>query len=489
MKILKISFLHQKDFNNFLKDEEIELSVIAETSDLGNVNITSYYYDVNKTLNLFSLDPNNFYILPPDPEEPNNEIIKILAKQEGSGIIKASFRYLGENFYYSHQFVCHDSFFKNNYLTYLFPTIDAQNISKNPFVKSIFDTLMEMIDILYAYNEDLRIIPSFTEGKSKFISLLSQNAGFERIDFTEFNTKYEYVNDETFREVIANMFDLLSIRGTKLAYELFFNALGYNTTIQEFWYDSDGNLIEINPDDESLSTYYAYQIDGTLISPAIPRLDPRKDNIFLSNDYNSIDSNYIRLIDQNTGEIYYQPKGDVKITQKINSYEHEVFKSNKSNYIRVIFDSSINDNFFEKPENFSVEKKIIIKRYLDFLRPSHIQYILETFGIDLNGSSNVDEINVLQNEDPIYDFLAGTLKEFNNLQGSQDLLLDVNIVDLILDQDINNVGFNIGIEIPQNEEFSFNNRWDFILKFDQEELYDYKDMLNEELYANEIRII
>ena len=257
MKILKISFIHQKDFNNFLKNEYIELSVIAETSDVGNVNITSQYYSGN--LNLFSLDPNNFYILPnSSTEQNNNDIIKILARQEGSGIIKASYKYLDETFYYSHQFVCHDSFFKDNYLSYLFPTIDAQNISKNPFVKSIFDTLMEMIDILYAYNQDLRIIPSFTEGKSKFISLMAQNVGFERIDFTEFNTKYEYVNDETFREVIANMFDLLSIRGTKLAYELFFNALGYNTTIQEFWYDSDGNLIEINTDDESKSTFYAY---------------------------------------------------------------------------------------------------------------------------------------------------------------------------------------------------------------------------------------
>ena len=486
MKILKINFVHQKDFNNFLKNEYIELSVIAETSDVGNVDITSYYYDTNKTLNVFSLDPNNFYVIPPNPQQNNNNTIKILAKQEGSGIIKASFRYLEETFYYSHQFICHDSFFKDNYLTYLFPAIDAQNISKNPFVKSIFDTLMEMIDILYAYNQDLRIIPSFTEGKSKFISLLAQNVGFERIDFTQFNTKYEYVNDETFREVIANMFDLLSIRGTKLAYELFFNALGYNTTIQEFWYDNDGNLIEINPDNESLSTFYAYNTDGSLISPAIPRIDPRKNNVFLSNDYNEISSDYIRLIDETTGEIYYQQKGDVKLSKKTNSYEQNVFKNNKSNYIRIIFDSSINDNFFEKPENFSVEKKLIIKRYLDFLRPSHIQYILETFSIIFGGESNSDEINVLSDEDDeLYDFLVGTLIELNKSIGSENLLLDVNIVDLILDTD----GLNIGDGIFQEEEFSFNNRWDFILKFDQQEKYDYKDILNEELYANEIRII
>ena len=482
MKILKIKFSHQKDFNNFLKNDKIELSIIAETSDLGDVNITSYYYD--KTLSVFSLDPNNFYILPDDHQDDHQKI-KILAQQEGSGILKTSYRYLEENFYFSQQFICHDSFFKDNYLTYLFPTIDSQNISGNPFVKSIFDTLMEMIDILYAYNEDLKVIPSFTEGKSKFISLLSQNVGFERIDFTQFNTKYEYVNNETFREVVANMFDLLSIRGTKLAYELFFNALGYNTTIQEFWYDSDGNLIEINPDNELLSTYYAYTTSGTLISPALPRQDPRKNNVFLSNDYNNIDNNYIRISDQN-GDVYYQPKEDVKITQKTNSYEQDIFKNNKSNYIRVVFDSAINNNFFERPQDFSIEKKLIIKRYLDFLRPSHIQYILETFSINFGDSSiTTDEIDVLDNEDPNYDFLVGILEELTN---SNEILEDINIVDLILNAN-DDESFNIGNVIFQNEEFSFSNRWDFLLKYDQEELYDYKDILNEELYVNGTRII
>jgi hypothetical protein len=41
------------------------------------------------------------------------------------------------------------------------------------------------------------------------------------------------------------MFDLISVRGTKLTYELFFNALGYITTFEEFWYDNDGNLIGV----------------------------------------------------------------------------------------------------------------------------------------------------------------------------------------------------------------------------------------------------
>ena len=226
MKIIRIKLIHQKDFNNYLKDERINLSVIAETSDLGEVNITGY-----SDLNLFSLDQDNFYLIP----DSNDGIrVQFLAKNEGSGVIKASFFYNDETFYISKQFLCHGSFFKDNYLQYLIPTLDAQNIQSNQFLKSILDTLMEMIDILYGYNQDLKIISNFKYGKSKFISLLAQNVGFERIDFTQFNSKYEFTNDETFREIISNIFDLLSIRGTRLAYELFFNALGYITTLQEF---------------------------------------------------------------------------------------------------------------------------------------------------------------------------------------------------------------------------------------------------------------
>jgi hypothetical protein len=508
MKILRIKFSHQKDFNNYLKDENINLSVIAETSDLGEVNITNYY--PNDSLNIFSLD-NNFYII---PNSNDGEKIEILAKSEGSGIIKASFIYEGEVFYYSKQFICHGSFFKDNYMTYLIPGLDSYNLSKNQFVKSIFDTLMEMLDILYAYNEDLKMISSFKEGKSKFISLLAQNVGLERIDFTQINTKYEYVNDETFREIIGNIFDLLTVRGTKLAYELFFGALGYNTSIQEFWYDKNGDLIEINSDDESLSTFYAYNTDGTLLdNPPLPRDDPRKDNILFSNDYNDF-GNYVRMTDTNgnilfsdennnfgnyiritdaSGNISYQPKSGISFTPKTNSYDQNVFKNNKSNYIRVIFNSSYNDQYFENPLDFSPEKKLIIRRYLDFLRPSHIQYILESFNLDFGGGIGTGSnlINDIVGE------LTGTfsvsdLKEFPKPEDlyasgiippevSQNINFTNSIVENIFELISNNEEFNVGDVLFYGEEFSFSNKWDFSLKFDDQIFYDFKDMLNEDL--------
>ena len=459
MKIIRIKLIHQKDFNNYLKDETINVSIIAETSDLGDVNITGY-----NELNLFSLDQDNFYLIP-----NSNDGVKadFLARTEGSGIIKASFFYNNETFYTSKQFLCHGSFFKDNYLQYLIPTLDAQNIQSNQFLKSILDTLMEMIDILYGYNEDLKIISNFKYGKSKFISLLAQNVGFERIDFTQFNSKYEWSNNETFRELVANMFDLVSVRGTKLTYDLFFNALGYITTLQEFWYDSDGNLIEINSEDESLSTFYAYSADGSLIdNPPYPRPDPRKNNNLLSNNYNS-NSNYIKVLNSN-GNISYKNKSDLTwIVDKTNNYDVNVFKNNKTNYVRIIFNNSINDNVFQDPQKISLEKKILIKRYLEFLRPSHIQYILETFQEDIP----VDTFDVAS--------ILGEQLGISILNEFKDYLVDeiANIVD---------TDFNIGDVKGLLEELSFFNKWDTLLKFDESNVYDFKNLLIEDFIVESI---
>ena len=456
MKILKIKIIHDKDFNNYLKNERINLSVIAETSDMGEVNITGY-----EGCNIFSLDRDNFYLI---SNSNNGTRVQFFAKNEGSGIIKATFSYQGETFYISRQFLCHDSFFKDNYLTYLIPSLDAQNIKANQFLKSILDTLMEMLDILYAYNEDLKIISNFRLGKSKFISLLAQNVGFERIDFTQLNTKYEFTNDETFREIISNIFDLLSVRGTKLAYELFFNALGYITKIEEFWYDENGDLIEINTDDESSSTFYAYKTTGELIdNPPVPRRDPRKNNNLLSNVSYS-NTNYIRVLNED-GTLKYQIKGDINLPIKNDNYDVNIFKNNKSNYMKLTFVNSINDDFFEDPQDFSVEKKILIRRYLEFLRPSHIQYILETFQQDIPVDS-FDVSTVLTEQLGISE-----LFEF------KDYLNDVLFNEI--DGFIDDTDFNVGDVNNFIEDLSYNNKWDTLLRFDQTNLFDFKNLVVE----------
>lgn len=445
MKILNLTLTHDAEFSSYLLNSTFRIRIYANTLNDGAVEVTD-------DAEVFSLDQDNFLELVEQPKHT------FLAKKEGSGIIKAVYTYNGETFYISKQFVCYTSFFKDNYLTHLFPEYDAENIRSNQISKSTFDTLMDMLDILYAYNSDLQVIANFRNGKSKFLSLMSQNVGFERFDFSQINTPYELIETESFRELITNMTDLLSLRGTKLAYQIFFNALGYNLKLEEFWYDKDGNLIEINSDDEALSTYYAYNTSGEFIdNPPYPRSDPRL--FFGSDNLRNAPTGYLKQYEN--GVLKYKKQEFVNNKELINNSNNN-FINNKSNYIRVYITDSINNNIYQSLNSFSLEKRLAIKKYLEFLRPSRVQYIDEAFGYNLvqeTLSSLEDQVNFA--ELIIYSLTNENLEQ-------------------ILEKFISTTVKNI------NDELASKNKWDRKLKWDLDFKYDFKTHLIEELAVTEL---
>jgi hypothetical protein len=413
-KTFSIEIRHDNEFPNYVLGETFLIHVVRKTREGKEFDITA-----DSRLTIDSLDQENFYII----KGLQNGKIRVLCKKEGSGVIKASYKDEYGVFYTSIQFVCHSTFFVDNYLTYFLPEIDSTRISGNKKLKAIFDTIMEMLDILYAYNEDLRVINSFRYGKSKFLSQLAQNLGFERIDFLAFNSPYELPSNETFRELMGNILDLLSIRGTKLAYELFFGSLGYDISIKEFWYDENGDLIEINTEDEGSSTFYAYNEDGTPADqPQVARRDPRK-NI------------------------------------NVNS----VFKNNKSNYVRISIDGSKNSSIAPEPSTFSPEKRMIISRYLEFLRPSHIQYIKETIPLSIT-SELLEEFGE--------DVNIGIIQ--------QKLYSDEMYGIFSRDSEVYEQ-FTLGFVKNISDEFGVRNRYDLRRKYDSGIRYDYAAFLEENL--------
>jgi hypothetical protein len=445
VKILNLTLTHDAEFSSYLLNSTFRIRIYANTINDGTIEVTD-------DAEVYSLDQDNFLELLEQPKHT------FLAKKEGSGIIKAVYTYNGETFYISKQFVCYTSFFKDNYLTHLFPEYDADNIRSNQISKSTFDTLMDMLDILYAYNSDLQVIANFKNGKSKFLSLMSQNVGFERFDFSQVNTPYELIETESFRELITNMTDLLSLRGTKLAYEIFFNALGYNLKLEEFWYDKDGNLIEINSEDETLSTYYAYNTSGEFIdNPPFSRPDPRLH--FGSDNLRNAPSGYLKTFENN--KLTYKKQNFINNKQLVSNSNNN-FINNKSNYIRVYITDSINNNVYQSLNSFSLEKRLAIKKYLEFLRPSRVQYIDEAFGYNLvqeTLSSLEDQVN----------FAQLILYSLTN----EDL-------EQILEKFISTTVKNI------NDELASKNKWDRKLKWDLDFKYDFKTHLIEELAVTEL---
>jgi hypothetical protein len=400
-------------------------------------------------LSFYSLDDDNLFLF----DKMENQPFSVLFRKEGTGFLKAIYNDSTSSLLIdTRNFICYVSFFKDSYLNHLMGDFNKEKILSNPKNRAVFDTFMEMLDILYAYNQDLKEIGSFDNTKSNFLDILAQNVGFLRVDTLARNTALEDKEDYIFRELLKSMVDLLSIRGTKAAYELFFSAIGYNIRLNEFWYDENGDLVEIDPYDEQSTTYIGYNTDGSLKNNVAKKQnDPRRNiqkqqrfvfNVDVDNENNIIRS-YEMPFDMPIIEnvfVYLNcikcgPKRDYKIINKnrivfnmdlnlndgdvvfvLKNPDYSVFRNAKSNYMRVNISSKDGDKF-TPPSFFSTQKKKIINYYLDFLKPIHMQYLPEFLINDIVGDENgIGEILDIASFADANDVKVGKFKGYLNNQ-------------------------------------------------------------------------
>lgn len=337
MIIKRIYLEHDSETPYYKLGSNSDYKIFAELFDSEPLDITN---DVNAQI--FSMD---------DTVKIDSDENKINFVKSGSGVVK--FTYSSEQGIFSNQveFICYQTWFLDNYLDYLLSDFEREKLLQNPVYKCIMDTLMEYMDIIYAYNEDLKVLKNFNLTRSKFLENLGNSIGFPKIDQLNENTSEEPIYESFYRELLSNLIELMTIIGTKQAYDLFFNALGYDIKLEEFWFDSDGNLVEVSPYDYIVSdnnptgalqsTFYRYTIDGLSIDePPIPVPDPRQ---FAdpNNDYN---------------------------------------RNSKSNYVRPVIQVRQGySDLVESPGSFTPQKRQIFRKYLELLRPQHIRYLEELF--------------------------------------------------------------------------------------------------------------
>lgn len=269
--------------------------------------------------------------------------------EEGTSIVKASYN----NMVTSVEFLIHDTFFKDNYITHFLPQYDSINIDDNDILKAIFDTLFEFIDIIYAYQADMNGIINPLKTKSKYLTILTKEMGFDLFENLYEGTSYEVLTNQIYRNILNRLADILEVRGNMAAYELFFGALGFDVEMFEFWFDEDENLVEINSTDFTKTTFLKYTVEGKILA----------DNL--------------------------QTYDDVRINGR------------KSNYVKLKYTRSIN-----LPNDY-IYPKSLIQSFLEFLKPNHIQYLIEVSQLsDINETipqnaevTNVSEMISWYNED------------------------------------------------------------------------------------------
>jgi len=304
----------------------IELVFSEDESVIIPLNDTSLHIEI--------FDRNIFY-----QEESGKRFIYPV--QKGTCIIGAYYTYAGQIISLKEEVLVYETFFKNHFAIHGFSAYDYSIYHSNPQFKIVFDTLLEFIDILYAYYEDIDTVNNPAEIKNKFLTIIGASLGFEKKSLYN-DTKWEFAYSKLYRELLSNLIDLIGLRGTKTAYELFFGALGYDIDLLEYWFDQEGNLIEINYEDFENSTFYAYTESG------------------------------IPLEDFQTAHV--DPRKDVKAD---NPYNY----CNKSPYIRVIM--TLKSGLYHPGNESMATERILIRQYLEWLRPNHLKYLQEIYRINV----------------------------------------------------------------------------------------------------------
>lgn len=289
--------------------------------------------DANLSVNVF--DRNTFAKI-------ESGLYTLYALAVGTCQIGAYYSYCGQNIAVKQEILIYEGFLRDNFALAGLTTFDYNIFQKNKRYQILLKTMFELFDILYGYQTDIQSINDHSQIKDKFLNIVGRSFGFEKKAIYD-GTKWEYAYNKMYRELLVNLMDLIKARGTKLSYELFFGAMGYDITLLEHWFDADGNLIEINPESLDDSTFFAYSTDGTPIDNIqVPHVDPRK---------------------------------DVSATNKYNNCQ-------KSIYVRPVI--ALKSDLLSHPASeHSDYERVLMLQYLEWLKPNHIEYLQTMFKIGL----------------------------------------------------------------------------------------------------------
>lgn len=281
--------------------------------------------------------------------------------KEGTAVITAYYTDGNDKYETSKEYISITDFYKKEYLNHFFSVFDAQKIKNNIKLKIMFDSIFSFFDIINAYKKDLTDI----NDKSKFLSNLGMNIGFER-NLDLFDSESTDIFNELYKELIKNMIEIIRLRGTKLSYDLFFGALGYDIEIDEFWRNTEGKLIQIDdfalgnevfPNTSYLagrkkSTFYAYNEDGVLVNNEEKEYpDPRKYSDKNNDKYYASKSNYLRPLIFPRDPSITQNIGSMNSSKRKAVFEYlELLRPGYAKYLPLVVSYILNDDILEELE-------------------------------------------------------------------------------------------------------------------------------------------
>jgi len=214
-------------------------------------------YEIDKTINIFKndkefqdmlsecdaiLDDDNYrqlaIVLLENKEEINNKTIDELnasappiARDDIASICGKSYieGYMYRQVIYTFKYSTIKIFFRQNYSKFM-PDYDFTVINSQPKMKLFIEAFMRVYDRFANIVDEIYNLVDVDKTPEKYLNYLAQAIGYERED-------NNLLNNVSFRELIKNIVEVYKIKGTNYSFELFFNFLGFQAELKEYWFD------------------------------------------------------------------------------------------------------------------------------------------------------------------------------------------------------------------------------------------------------------
>ena len=248
------------------------------------------------------------------------------------------------------------TFFRNNY-EYFMPSYDAAIINDTPKLKIWQEAFMQEFDIFAQVIDDIKDINNIDTVGEEYLDYIAQLVGFERGDTN--------LSDSLFREITKNIIEVYRIKGTNFSFELFFNFIGFEIEVIEYWFDKrfyfSNNLV--NPyTKETNRNKFAFYLTPDKPTDAVPA-NVSNPFIIMDNQLTDIRNGLCfdkKLEGADATELkrWLDIEGDPD-----DGYNYTYFKTNVVEYsISKITSEDI-------PEGLTKEDENTIQSYTNFLTP------------------------------------------------------------------------------------------------------------------------
>ncbi len=284
-----------------------------------------------------------------------------------------------QTIFYTYKYCYVSSFFQNN-VEHFMPQYDLDTIKENTAAEAFLDSVLKEFDKIDRMLVETEKYLNYDEIPWKYIVYLTQMLGLEK-DLLNFDDSEE----ELYRELAKNILDIYRVKGTSYSFELFFNFLGINIEIREYFFDRRyyyAKFPEENPE-TGTSNKYTKDFYLTTINPSF-NANPNfsASEVISLRDFSPQENlrDFDELVEKYGIEAVL---GYCEYDKNNERYTGRVYKYFKTNYI-YYYASALGGK-----SNLTSKQISSLAKYLDFLTPIFVMKDIKTVAYTMDDNDNI----------------------------------------------------------------------------------------------------